>query len=406
MIRVKREGVILEATELEFENYAVLNPAVVQQENTLHLFYRAVKQGNYSSIGYCRLEGPLNVVERKKSPILFPEFDYEKHGVEDPRIVLLDGTFYLFYTAYDGKNALVAYATSKDLKIWEKHGIITPTITYDEAEDFFRSSKLKDRYFFFESYYKDIIAEDVLLWEKDSFILPKKIDNKFVLIHRILPDIQIIYFEDFNKLTLDYWKDYLKRLGDYVIMESKYGYESRNIGAGAPLIETEKGWLMIYHAVEDTNKGKIYHASAALLEKNNPFNIIGRLKEPLFSPTEDFEKVGDVGNVVFPTGAAIFGERLYIYYGAADKRIAVVSVNLNQLLKELLATNIGLEVEIGFLAGEVFKTAFKKEIGLKQLKQLLNRDDDILMMAIGWLAREKKVLIRYDHDDIKIWTKE
>ncbi|MBA7538111.1 hypothetical protein ES705_30385 [subsurface metagenome] len=105
MVIVRRERVLLEATENEFENQAVLNPTVVQQGDTLHMFYRAVKEGNYSSIGYCKLEGPLNIVERRNSPILFPEHDYEIHGTEDPRIVFLDDTYYMFYTAYDGRNA-------------------------------------------------------------------------------------------------------------------------------------------------------------------------------------------------------------------------------------------------------------------------------------------------------------
>ena len=400
MVSVKRKGIILEATELEFENQAVLNPTIVQQGNTLHLFYRAVKEGNYSSIGYCRLEGPLNVVERRKSPILFPEFDYEKHGIEDPRIVYLDGTYYLFYTAYDGKNALVAYATSKDLKTWKKRGLISPQITYNEARDYFSFSKLKEKYRFFVSYYKDIVANDVLLWEKDTFLFPKKINNQFVLFHRILPDIQIICFEDFNQLTLDYWKNYLKTLGDYVVLEPKYGYESRNIGAGAPLIETQRGWLMIYHSVEDSNKGKIYHASAALLDKKNPTKVIGRLKEPFFSPKKDYEKFGDVNNVVFPTGTAIFDDKLYIYYGAADKRICVVSVKLSKLLNELLASEI--EIEIGFLAGEIFDLAIDEEKSLTQLKHLLNQDEKRLLMAIGWLARENKVLCRFELDDLLI----
>ena len=335
MTMVKKEGVILEPTELEFENQGVLNPTVVQQGNTLHMFYRAVKKGNYSSIGYCKLDGPLKVVKRLKKPVLSPEFDYEKQGTEDPRIVFFKGIYYIFYTAYDGKNALVAYAKSKDLKAWDKQGIITPKITYDEAEDIFRSSKLKDRYFFFESYYKDVVAKDVLLWEKDAFILPKKINKKFALIHRILPEIQIVYFKDFSQLTTNYWKKYLIKLGNYIVLEPKHGYESRNIGGGAPLIETEKGWLMIYHAVEDSNEGKKYHASAALLDKKDPCKVLGRLKKPLFSPTENYEKMGDVNNVVFPTGTAIFGGRLYIYYGAADKRIAVASVDMNELLEEL-----------------------------------------------------------------------
>ncbi len=398
MVNIRREGVLLEATENEFENQAVLNPTVVQQGDTLHLFYRAVKEGNYSSIGYCKLEGPLNIVERKNSPILFPEYDYEIHGTEDPRIILLDGTYFMFYTAYDGKNALIAYATSKDLKTWEKHGIISAKMRYDEAGNLFRLSKLKEKYHFFISYYKDVVAEDVLLWEKDAFILPKKYNNQFALFHRVLPDIQIICFDDFKDLTIDFWKDYLKKLGDHVVMEPKFGFESRNIGAGAPLIETERGWLMIYHSVEDSNRGKVYYASAALLEKNNPYRVIGRLKHPLFSPTEDYEKVGDIANVVFPTGTAIFGERLYIYYGAADKRIAVVSVNLHKLIHELLASE--LEVGIGFLAGQIFNLTIKEEKSLTQLKNLLNQKEYVLLMAIGWLTRENKILCRIDSDEI------
>lgn len=339
MVLVKKEGVILESTDLEFENQAVLNPACIQVGNTVHMFYRAVKQGNYSSIGYCKLDGPLKVVKRSEKPILYPELDYEKHGVEDPRITFLDGIYYLFYSAFDGKNALAAYATSKDFKHWKKHGIITPNMSYDEAEDFFRESKLKEKYFFFESYYKDIVAKDVLLWEKDVFLLPEKINGKFALFHRVLPDIQIIYFNKFSELTTEYWEKYLRQLAEYVVLESKYWYESRNIGGGCPPIKTDKGWLLIYHAVEDSNKGKTYHAGAALLDLKNPCKVLGHLKKPLFSPEEEWETKGDVNDVVFPTGTAIFEDRLYIYYGAADKRIAVASVNLKELLDELVLEN-------------------------------------------------------------------
>jgi predicted GH43/DUF377 family glycosyl hydrolase len=398
MVTIRRESVLLEATENEFENQAVLNPTIVQQGDTLHMFYRAVKEGNYSSIGYCKLKGPLTIVERRNSPILFPEHDYEIHGTEDPRVVFLDDIYYMFYTAYDGRNALVAYATSKDLKMWEKHGIISAKMRYDEAGQFFHLSKLKEKYYFFVSYYKDVVAEDVLLWEKDSFIFPKKFNNKFALIHRVLPDIQIVCFDDFKDLTNGFWRSYLEKLGEHVLMESKFGFESRNIGAGAPLIETERGWLMIYHSVEDSNKGKIYHASAALLDKQDPYKVIGRLKEPLFSPTEDYEKFGDVNNVVFPSGTAIFGDRLYIYYGAGDKRIAVVSVNLHKLLHELLASEI--EVGIGFLAGQIFRLTLKEEKSLTQIKNLLNQNEKVVLMAIGWLSREDKVLCRFDSDEL------
>ena len=402
MVRVRREGILLEPTDNEFENQAVLNPTIIQEGDTLHLLYRAVKEGNYSSIGYCKLKGPLNIIERKETPIIYPEHEYEKHGVEDPRIVLLDGVYYLFYTAYDGKNALIAYATSKDLINWEKHGTISPNITYHDARSYFKESKLKDKYFTYASYFKDEVAPDVLLWEKDAFICPRKYNNKFVLFHRIYPDIQIICFEDFSELTNDFWRNYLRNLADYVVLEPEFGFESRNIGAGAPLIETPRGWLMIYHSVQDSNRGKVYHASAALLDKKNPLKVIGRLHEPLFSPEEDYEISGDTNDVVFPTGTAKFNGQLYIYYGAADKRIAVVSVNMNKLLHELLASEV--EAGIGFLAGKVFTYAINGEKTLTQIKDRMNQEESAILMAIGWLARENKILIRFDDGELVVRT--
>lgn len=342
MIEVRKEGVLLEPTKREFENQAVLNPGCVSKGKDVHMIYRAVrKKGMASSLGYCRLDGPLQVAERREEPVLRPEKAFEKQGTEDPRIVLLDGKYYLFYTGFDGKNARVAYATSGDMEKWVKRGTLTPEITYDDAEELFHGSKLKDRYYLFESLYEDALGKNVLLWEKDAFLFPKKFGGKYALVHRILPDIQLIYFRDFRELTLDYWKEYIKHLSDYVMLESKYWYESRNIGGGAPPIETREGWLLIYHAVEDTNKERVYRAGAALLDRKDPCKVISHMREPLFSPEKKWELKGDVNNVVFPTGTAVFDGRLYIYYGAADKRIAVASVDMDDLLSELSGNRKG-----------------------------------------------------------------
>lgn len=124
MVEVKKRGVLLEKTALSFENERVLNPAVISDDGTFHLFYRAVSKGNYSSIGYCKLNGPFEIGERTDTPIIFPQLDYESHGVEDPRIVKIEDMYYLSYTAYDGVNALGALAVSKDLLHGEKMGII------------------------------------------------------------------------------------------------------------------------------------------------------------------------------------------------------------------------------------------------------------------------------------------
>ena len=132
MIKVKKHGVILEQTATSFENEGVFNPAVYQDKNTVHLFYRAVRKGNFSCIGYCKLEGPLKVIERLNEPLLVAETSEEFQGIEDPRITKIDDTYYLTYSAYDGINVFGAYATSKDLKKFEKKGIITPKLTFEE----------------------------------------------------------------------------------------------------------------------------------------------------------------------------------------------------------------------------------------------------------------------------------
>ena len=334
MVTVKNEGIILEKTNLEFEDGGVLNPACIQVDDITHMFYRAVNHNNISSIGYCQLKDN-KVVKRLKEPVLFPEYDYEKKGVEDPRITLLEGIYYLFYTVYDGKNALIAYATSKDFVHFAKHGLISPKISYDEAEDIFRESGIRERYTMFEMFYKKRGGKDILLFEKDATLFPQKFGSKFALLHRILPGIQIIYFDNFSDLTLDRWRDYFKNLGDFIVLDPLFWFENRYIGSGCPPIETKDGWLIIYHAVEGTPLGKIYHASAALLDLKNPLKVLGRLKKPLFSPSSSWERNGSVRDVVFPTSALIKNDRLYIYYGAADKLIAVKSVDLAELLTEL-----------------------------------------------------------------------
>lgn len=335
MVTVKKLGVILEPQAFAFESLSVLNPGVWQEGNSVHLFYRAIDKDLRSSIGYARLNGPTTVIERREKPIIYREHDYENKGIEDPRIIKLGDTFYLFYVAHDGKNAVTAYATSKDLKTFKKKGVITPQITYREAATIFRNAHLKDAYLYFASFFEELAGKDVLLWEKDVFLFPKKINGKFALIHRILPDIQIVFFNRFSELTAEFWKNYLKSLPKYVILENKHWFETRNIGGGCPPIETKDGWLLIFHTVEAKNEGRVYHACAALLDKQDPRKVIGRLHEPLFSPTENWEKSGFVPNVVFPTGTALFNDDLYIYYGAADKRIAVASVNINKLLEEM-----------------------------------------------------------------------
>jgi len=341
MITVEKHGIILSPTNKEFENNGVLNPGIYQDGNTIHILYRAVQEGNLSTIGYAKSEGPFKVIERLDHPLITRDFDYEKRGVEDPRIVKIDDTYYITYTAYDGINAMGALATSKDLIHFDKHGIITPKINYQEYEKLVLccGTKLNPKYHHYYYLFSQIGLvgdESRFLRDKDLTFFPRKINGKFAMLHRIWPGIQIVYFDHWKDLTKSFWENYLKNLSDYIVMDPKGAFEVNYIGAGGPPIETADGWLMIYHGVQETSRGKIYHAKAALLQLDKPENEIARLDFPLFSPTKQWEIEGEVNDVVFPTGQALFGDDLYIYYGAADKHIAVAKINITDLILELV----------------------------------------------------------------------
>ena len=341
MITIEKLGIILSPTEKEFENTGVLNPGIYQEGNTVHILYRAVQKGNYSTIGYARTEGPTKIVERLEKPTITQEFDYEKQGVEDARIVKIEDTYYITYTAYDGINAMGALATSKDLIHFEKHGIITPQVSYKQYEshvNFCNAKKLNPKYHEYYNLFTQIGLESDemrLLRDKDVVLFPRKINGQFVFLHRIWPGIQIVKFDDWKDLTPSFWENYLRNLTDHIILDPKDAYEMSYIGAGVPPIETADGWLLIYHGVHETTTGRVYDAKAALLHLEKPEIEISRLPYPLFSPTKQWEIEGEVSDIVFPTGYSLFAEDLYIYYGAADKHIAVAKMNINELLLEL-----------------------------------------------------------------------
>ncbi len=336
MVKLQFHGKLLEKTDLAFENACVLNPTCAQTDGLTHMFYRAVREGNFSSIGYCQIDKD-KVLSRLKRPILAPEFDYESHGAEDPRIVKVDDLYYLFYTAYDGKNARTALATSTDLTSFQKQGLVTPSISYEKARQLFLHPELPGKYSWYALHYQQSIAPDVLLWEKDLILFPKKIKGRFLLLHRVMPGVQYMYLDSLEQLkSRQFWTDQLRELRNHIVMNPKFWYESRKLGASCAPIETAGGWLQIYHGVEETSSGNIYRASAALLDLDDPTKVIGRLPEPLFSPQRIWEKEGIASNVVFPSAAAVYGDELYIYYGAADSCVAAVSLSLSELVLELI----------------------------------------------------------------------
>ena len=119
-----------------------------------------------------------------------------------------------------------------------------------------------------------------------------------------------------------------------LLLKPEEDWEALKVGAGPPPIKTRAGWLVIYHGV---SREKVYSAGAALLDLHDPSKIIGRTKTPILEPKEPYEKLGDVNNVVFPTGACVVdNDKLFVYYGAADKVCCLATADLNYLLDHIL----------------------------------------------------------------------
>lgn len=340
MIQVQKEGVLLAKTLLPFEDKAVLNPAVIREGDAIHMLYRAVGTDNRSSIGYCRLDGPMHIECRNKRPLLIPEFNYESQGMEDPRIVKIEGLYYLTYTGFDGTNALGCLAVSKDLVHFEKKGVIVPQVSFAAFHALAgKDSPINDKYFRYNAHNTALEKnpEKSLVWDKNVLFFPRKIGGRFCFLHRIRPEIQIVVgVEDLEDLTEAFYQEYLSHFSEHVALTSIFDHEISYIGGGCPPIETEMGWLLIYHGVRDGLDGYVYAACAVLLDLENPQLEIARLPYPLFKPEAAWELDGEVSNVCFPTGTAVFDDTLYIYYGAADERIACVSICLSALVQELM----------------------------------------------------------------------
>ena len=307
-LRLERKNQVILGSNRDhlWESQAVFNPGTLRAGNDVHLLYRGVRHKNYSCIGYAKLDRYGQVVYRHPDPVIVPEWEIEKQGCEDPRIVSFDGRNLVFYTAYDGKNmaegknARVIMAETQDFRCFDKLGKVGPD-------------------------YQD----------KDAMIFPEKINGKVAFLHRIEPDIQLAYFDDLDHLLSPeetYWRSHLEDLDKHTILRPEESWEHLKIGVGPPPIRTEAGWLLIYHGVD---KKMVYRAGAALLDENDPSRILARLPYPILEPERDYELSGDVDRVVFPEGVTLFDDELQIYYGAADTVIGLATARLSRLIEEL-----------------------------------------------------------------------
>jgi predicted GH43/DUF377 family glycosyl hydrolase len=246
-----------------------------------------------TSISHLRLARSKDGInfEIDDAPAIFPANDYETFGIEDPRISLIDGIYYISYVAVSPLGVTTCLISTQDFISFQRHGVI-------------------------------FCPEN-----KDVVLFPGKVDGKFYALHRPVSPL-------FNKQEI--WiaeSPDLRCWGNHrCLMGPQPGcWDETKIGAGAPPFKTDSGWLEIYHGV---NRNDRYCLGAVMLDGAEPWKIIARANKPILEPQAGYEREGFFGNVVFSCGLLCEDDNVRIYYGAADTVICYAELSL----KEIVAT--------------------------------------------------------------------
>ncbi len=281
----------------------VFNTAAVRAGKKVILLFRAQDAKHVSRIGYAESSDGLHFTIRPE-PVLSPEAPYEQGGgVEDPRVVQINGTYYLTYTAYNGHDAQLSLATSKDLIHWDRRGVILPA-------------------------YKGTWNTQ---WTKSGAIIPQKVNGKWWMYYLGTKKDSDGKPRDYMGLAestdLLHWKDATAKPA---LDRRPDAFDSRVMEPGPAPIVTQQGILLLYNGA---NESLVYGPGWVLFDKDDPRKIIARADAPFILPNLNWEKSGQVPNVIFIEGALINYDRgdriaLTAYYGAADKYIGAMDIRI------------------------------------------------------------------------------
>ncbi len=293
---------ILQASDWPYPVNSVFNPGAIRlQDGTTLLLCRVEDRRGHSHLCAARSPNGVNQWEIDPQPTLFPDpenYPEEVWGIEDPRITYAPelGKYVIVYTSYSRGGPGVSLATTKDFRSFERFGVI-------------------------------MAPED-----KDAALLPHKFGDNWALVHRPVGPMGAHIWISFSP-DLRHWGSHR------MILEARRGawWDANKIGISPPLIETDEGWLMIYHGVRQTPSGSLYRLGLALFDKEEPERCLARGDTWVFGPETTYERNGDVNNVVFPCGFTVQDDKdtVYLYYGGADSCIALATGSIEQMLSWL-----------------------------------------------------------------------
>jgi predicted GH43/DUF377 family glycosyl hydrolase len=272
---------------------AVMNPGVAEYGGEVVLLVRVEDRRGISSIHVARSGNGVDGWRWDAEPLLAPEDPYEEWGCEDARVTDMDdGTWMITYTAASRYGAAVALARTADFRRVERLGIVmSPN-------------------------------------NKDAVIFPDQVEQQWMMLHRpAAGDQEHVWYASSDDLV--HWSH------PGILMAERGGpwWDSNRLGAGAPPIRTDEGWLLIYHGAKMVANAPVYRLGLALLDRQNHRRVIARSAEWVFGPEMPYERIGDAANVVYTCGALVRGEDVWMYYGAADCSICLATAKLADLLR-------------------------------------------------------------------------
>ena len=287
------ETPILSPSESGFESSGTFNPAVIRRGDKFVMLYRAQDAAGTSRLGYAESTNGVHFVKRFGA-VLAPEAEYEKGGgVEDPRLIDLGGRYYLTYTGYNRKDAQLCLAESMDLIHWKRLGVILPAYQGKWNRG----------------------------WTKSGAIVSERIAGKYWMYWLGTAADKTDQMGISSSTDLLHWTEEL----DVPVLPRRPGkFDSRVVEPGPPPLFTSKGIVLIYNGADDK---LVYRTGIAVFDRNDPRKVLYRSDEPVFGPDKEWEKVGQVPNVVFVEGMAKRGKEWLFYYGGADKFVGVASAS-------------------------------------------------------------------------------
>lgn len=290
---------ILTAADWPYPAHTVFNAGATRLvDGTTLLLCRVEDRTGRSHLCAARSPNGVDGWTIDSTPTFSP--DPEQHpeelwGVEDPRITFVEelGKYVVAYTAFSKGGPGVALALTADFREFERYGMVM------QPDD------------------------------KDAALVPRRIHGQFALIHRPATD-----------LSADIWLSFSPDLrnwgGHRRVLPARRGswWDAHRVGLSPPLIETPRGWLMLYHGVRRTAAGCLYRIGAALLDLETPERCVLRGDSWIFGPETTYEREGDVGYVTFPCGYTLDadGDGINLYYGAADTSIALATGSISRIL--------------------------------------------------------------------------